>query len=293
MSARVVHGRRPSPTQHESFLRYRGFRWLIAAAIVSAGAIAAFWFSYAPRFRLQHSGGSWLGYTFGTAGALLMLWLTAFGLRKRAMTSGNWSLRAWLSAHVYLGLALVVIVTLHTGFQFGWNLHTGAYALMLVVVASGMVGALLYVVMPERLSRERHGTTKKQMLEMLRGLDARIRDAAQPLADERARIVQRSLRQTTLEGSLLERLCNRYPRCGNAEALAKIPLLERNATGAEAESVARVAALLKSKSELLAQLRRYVQIRAFLEAWLYVHVPVTFAMLAAVTAHVISVFFYW
>lgn len=262
--------------------------------IVSTGAIAAFWFRYAPgALRLQHSGGSWLGYTLGIAGAFLMLWLTAFGLRKRAMTSGNWSLRAWLSAHVYLGLSLVVIVTLHSGFQFGWNIHTVAYALMLVVIASGIFGTVVYTYLPPRLSEERHGTTKKQMLEILRGLDARIQDAAQPLDNEQAKLVQLSLKRTILEGGLLQRLTNSYPRCGNGQALARIALAQQNAVGAQAEALGRIADLLKSKSDTLAQLRRYVQIRALLEGWLKVHVPATFAMLAAVTAHVVSVFFYW
>ena len=46
------------------------------------------------------NGGTALGYTLGTIGALLILWLTMLGLRKRAMTRGRWSLKAWTSAHV-------------------------------------------------------------------------------------------------------------------------------------------------------------------------------------------------
>jgi hypothetical protein len=36
-----------------------------------------------------------------------------------------------------------------------------------------------------------------------------------------------------------------------------------------------------------------MRIKALLEVWLYVHVPATFALLAALTAHIISVFYYW
>jgi hypothetical protein len=30
-----------------------------------------------------------------------------------------------------------------------------------------------------------------------------------------------------------------------------------------------------------------------LEIWLFIHIPLTIALIAALTAHVISVFFYW
>jgi hypothetical protein len=30
-----------------------------------------------------------------------------------------------------------------------------------------------------------------------------------------------------------------------------------------------------------------------LEIWLYLHVPLTFALIAALVAHIVSVFFYW
>jgi len=30
-----------------------------------------------------------------------------------------------------------------------------------------------------------------------------------------------------------------------------------------------------------------------LDVWLYVHIPATVALLGALTAHIVSVFFYW
>jgi hypothetical protein len=51
--------------------------------------------------------------------------------------------------------------------------------------------------------------------------------------------------------------------------------------------------LIGQKTALVKKLRRNLQIQAFMDIWLYFHVPLSFALLAALTAHIISVFFYW
>ena len=43
----------------------------------------------------------------------------------------------------------------------------------------------------------------------------------------------------------------------------------------------------------LQRVRGYVQRRALLEIWLYFHIPLTFVLIVALLAHIISVFFYW
>jgi O-antigen/teichoic acid export membrane protein len=128
-------------SRHISFLAYDNFRYLkrALAAVVAALVLYIAVTPNGPRY-----GGGWAGYTLGTIGALLILWLAWFGYRKRnyaprrkyVSRPGTVAAEAlhppedpgrlarWLSAHVYLGLALLVIATLHTGFHFGWNVHT-------------------------------------------------------------------------------------------------------------------------------------------------------------------------
>src|SRR5207247_2607886 len=107
-------------------------------------------------------GGTALGYALGTVAALLIVWLTMLGLRKRVVGRARYSLKSWTSAHVYLGLSLITIATLHTGFQFGWNVHTLAYVLMMLVIASGIFGIVAYDRLPRALSANRGELTQPQ-----------------------------------------------------------------------------------------------------------------------------------
>ena len=55
----------------------------------------------------------------------------------------------------------------------------------------------------------------------------------------------------------------------------------------------QVRVLLDEKAQLLGALRRDIRFKAMMDIWLYFHVPLSFALLAALLAHVVSVFFYW
>jgi hypothetical protein len=269
-------------SDHVSFLKHRGFRWLWIALGLSLATIAGYLLiDQQPR----PNGGTWYGYTLGTIGFGLIIWLSLLGVRKRRITTGAWSLKAWTSAHVYLGLSLVVIGTLHTGFQIGWNVHTLAYVLMLLVIATGIYGVIVYATLPQSLSANRKAMTRGQMLDALTAIDRQLESAAQPLARAEADLVIAALGQDVFGGGALARLTGSYPGCATARALAGI------GHGSEAET--RVLALLEKRSEQLAQIRGALRIRAALEVWLFVHIPLTIALIAALTAHVISVFYYW
>ncbi len=268
---------------HVSFLKHKRFRYLWVALILSLLSIVGYAFiDQEPR----PNGGSWYGYTLGTIGLLLIVWLSLLGVRKRKITEGQWSLKAWTSAHVYLGLALIVIGTLHTGFQIGWNVHTLAYVLMLIVIISGIYGVYTYATLPSSLSSNRKEMTRAQMLEALTALDRQLEAAAQPLDREQSDLVIDALGQDVFYGGALARLTGAYPGCKTKRALKRI-----DPNGSEAE--ARVHTLLSKRSDQLAQIRRHLRIRALLEVWLFIHIPATIALLAALLAHVVSVFYYW
>lgn len=268
---------------HISFLKHRGFRWLWVALLLCAFSIIGYaLIDQEPR----PNGGSWYGYTLGTIGLLLIVWLSMLGIRKRRISEGAWSLKAWTSAHVYLGLALIVVGTLHTGFQIGWNVHTLAYILMLIVIISGIYGVYAYAALPKELSANRGDKTGGDMLDTITDIDRKLESAAQPLGRAGSDLVIGVLEQDVFYAGAFSRLTGSYPGCATKRALAGIP-----ASGSDAQI--RVHELLTARAEQLAQIRRHLRIKAMLEIWLFIHIPATIALLAALLAHVISVFYYW
>ena len=282
--------KRRADAAHVSFLKHANYRYLKIGVVVAVIAIAAY-FLHDPLPR--PNGGTALGYTLGTIGALLILWLTALGIRKRNISPGNWSLKGWTSAHVYLGLALIVIGTLHTGFQFGWNVHTLAYGAMIVVILSGLVGIWFYAAIPEKMGRNREELTREQMVADINALDRQLTQLAQPLAAEISDIVNQSVRRTKVAGGVLSRLAKRAPTDATDKALEKLRRMHPNIDGPDRKIVDQLVGTLERKQASLARARRHVRYKTLLELWLYVHVPVTFLLLAALTAHIVSVFFYW
>lgn len=285
---------RERTSTHEGFLSHHNMFWGKLSAALALALVALYIFVPLPG---THFGSSWLGYALGTVGALLILWLTLLGVRKRAITPGRWSLKAWTSAHVYLGLCLTVIGTLHSGFHFGWNVHTLAWALMLLVIGSGVFGIWVYATLPRALSANRYdeegAITEKQMIEALRSLDRQIHDAAQPLDPQSAALVNQSLDEDPFAGNFWNRLTGNYPKCATRHAAAELRRMRAYRPRIANDPLDKVDALLTRKEAMLGRMRRHLKLKSWLQAWLYIHVPVTFALIAALSAHIVSVFFYW
>ena len=296
---------------HDSILDYRGFRYLWIALILSIGSIVAY---------LWHdpigvpNGGSWLGYTLGTIGALLILWLLWFGVRKRRYSGASGSVRGWLSAHVYLGTTLILIAFLHAGFQVGWNIHTLALVLMLLVIFSGFFGVYAYLRYPAMMTRNRADSTRDAMLAEIRELDGQTLQIADKVDKSIHDAILSSIQHSQLGGSVWAQLT---ARDDSAMALAKlkeavlkndgdakqsksgqtmvmmVDFLANQANDTQSENLRRLIDLVSRKRALASRVARDIQLQALMEIWLYIHIPLSLGLLGALTAHVLSVFFYW
>jgi hypothetical protein len=283
--------------QHQSILEYRRGHYLKLALVLCAGAVFAYAWHEPPVTYLKPYGGTWLGYTLGTVCAVLVLWLMMLGVRKRSYRSTTGTVQGWTSAHVYIGTSLILLASLHCAFEFGWNVHTLAYALMVVVIASGFFGVYAYIRYPEMVTSNLAGETLETMLLKLADLDRKCRQLALDLPDEVNTVVIKASRAPREMGQpggagwwmqIMNTECRVRAAC---DALMKFST--RNLTPAQVKANEQLIAEMTRKAALTDRVRRDLRFRRLLQVWLYLHVPLSFALLAALIAHVISVFYFW
>ena len=291
---------------HRNLLQYRGARYLWWSAGLSVACVVL----YFTQGSKPHSGDTWQGYVLGTLGALLIVWLALLGIRKRRYASTVGTVQGWASAHVYLGIALLVIATLHCAMQFGANVHTLAYALMCVVIVSGIFGVYTYLSHPRAIAENRAGGARAQLFAELFELDRQVRalagrcDAAINVA------VNSSIERTAIGGSALTQLLGRdrshFMRTDpNASAKLVVNVdqqgvidfvaqrLPRAEKSVEVATLQELIVMLCRRQAVLRRIRRDIRLSAALKAWLYVHVPMTVALLGALVVHIVVTFAYW
>jgi len=299
----------PVVSNRQHILIYANLRYLKVSLVLLSVCIAAYiW--HQPI--IAANGGTWLGYGLGGLSTLLMLILLWLGIRKRHYHSSWGTTQGWVSAHVYLGVSLVLISSLHAGFQFSWNIHTLAYALLMLVVASGLYGVFAYHYYPPRISQNRSGLDLDTILEEINQLNTECEQIAIESGNEVHQIIHHVIQTNGLGGTIWQQLRVK-PLTQHLYWWQKPPpkpdaIVDENydqtmyhiATQlmATEDKVVRKALrqlleLLGIRNALIHRLQRHIQQRALMKVWLYLHVPLSFALLAAVLVHIITVFLYW
>lgn len=277
-------------------------------------------------------GGTWFGYVLGIASALLVVLLAWYGIRKRRTpkvqerrkvdrrkmviavesdipvrgsgdrrkirAENSWrfggTLQAWLSAHVYLGFLLVILASLHAGFNFGLNIHTLSYVLLLCVVASGIYGTFAYLHYPRLITENIGKDTLDDLLLKISELDELARARALGLPDEVNTLVAMARRNTRIGGKFLQQLSCRQRSCPTDGAVQKLQeLCKELVHGDQPRLIRDLYGVLLQKQRLLARARNEISLNARMLFWLYLHVPLTIALLATLLAHVTAILVYW
>ena len=230
-----------------------------------------------------------LGYALGIAGLSWMVVLLSYSLRKRVGWMHGWApVRWWFQCHMALGLLGPTAILLHANFQLGSLNARIALASMALVVASGVVGRVLYA----RVHRGLFGR-KRELEPLLRetregfgaiaALSDQLPEVDAALADFERRATEPPIGWTDGLGRFLTigfrraRLAQRAIRALRGADLPNGQVFE---------------------SELIEWLDRAAEVARFrgyerlLALWHTVHLPLCILLFGAAAAHVLAVHMY-
>lgn len=316
--------------QTPSFLEYRNYRYLKWAGVLTGFAFLAYW-ATKPLGGSSY-GGTWFGYVLGIGSALMVILLACYGIRRRRtpmmpdrrradrrrmMTTAGvaepnrrdrdrrlprasgfrrnvGTVQGWLSVHVYFGIALLVLVSLHAGFRFGWNIHTLTYLLVLAVMASGIYGVFAYLRYPRLITENIGGDTLNNLLLRISELDEMARIRALGLPDDVNALVSKARTETRIGGNFFQQLSGRQRYCPTEAALHQVQALGQQLVSDDQPKLMRdLHFVLLQKQQMVQKARKDICLNARMRSWLYLHTPLSVALLAATVAHVLTIFVYW
>lgn len=295
---------------HVGILRYARAKflwWSIALVVLSVSL-------YSTQGGMQPpNGGTWQGYLLGTIGALLIVWLALLGIRKRSYSSSAGSVPGWTSAHVYLGGALLVVATLHSAGQLGWNVHSLSYVLMLIVIVSGFYGIYTYVNYPQSITENRSGSSRAALFAELFDLDKRGRELAARGPDDINIAVKSAIERTAIGGGIYAQLLGKdnslfVSPSGRGQSSTGKPVSNRDqqpvidliaqrvpraSKVAETELLEALLEIFCRRQAVLRRIASDIRLRGRIRFWLLIHIPLTVALIFALIVHIVTTFIYW
>ena len=216
----------------------------------------------------------------------LMLILALLNLRKKLPVLPIGSASTWLQVHIYLGLLSIVVYSLHTGGRVPDGALERTVALLYTgVVASGLAGLFLSRWLPARLARR----SEEVLFERIPALRLQLREQAEALVMESANRSESS----TLADLYTRRLLPFFDGARNFwlhlvesnrpghRTLGAITALNRYLNEDERQVADQLADLVRAKNDLDYQYAG----QAVLKYWLFVHIPLTYALLIFASLH--------
>lgn len=135
----------------DNWKSHRPWAWLFLLGTLGLGV----WFFLAGHGQAEWPGGSsMVGLICGLVGGAIILFEFALWLRKKVRVWRLGKAQSWLRAHIWLGLLSVPVLVFHSGLRLGGPLSAVLLILLLIVVASGLLGLWLQSLLPRRLLEE-------------------------------------------------------------------------------------------------------------------------------------------
>ncbi len=266
-----------------SKLAARRWRNGTIALLLTAAILALYWL-YAASLAEQSYPSGW--FLLG-----LMILLSAYNFRKKLPFLPLGSSAAWLQIHLYAGWLTIVLFLVHLGFRAptGW-LEGGLALLYVTVAASGVGGILLSRIFAPRLTSRGESILYERipaLCEQLRGEAEQL--AVQSVAESdtttigdfyTAKLLPFFKGPTNFIGHLVG--SNRPSHT----LLRELDSLHRYLRNPERRILDQIAELVRAKSDLDFQ----YAVQSTLKWWLFVHIPLTYALLIVTAVHVILVY---
>jgi hypothetical protein len=256
-------------------------RRLVFSAATLAALGGAWWWADRLENRLESS-------SYFTGWLLLgaVLFLAAFQVRKKLPAPPLGSAALWMQLHIYTGLGTAGLFALHAGVRWPTGvLEFALAALYAATFASGLIGLYWTRTLPRRLSR----VGEEVIYERIAAHRGALRDRAQAAV---LRTV-RTAGATTLGEFYRERLHDYFslrrgwgyrlwPTSGlRKQLLAELTEATRYLSDAERKAAEELFALVRSRDDL--DYHEALQWR--LRAWLFVHIGLTYPLVAIAIVH--------
>ena len=224
------------------------------------------------------------GWTlFGCLAVMLLL-----SWRKKVVILPFGRVRFWLVVHYFVGFLAVAVFIIHTGHQMpGSLLHWLLWSLFVLVSLSGIVGAIVSKIVPPRLEAE----GERIVFDRIPMFRAQLAEQAEAIARDS---VQDGNTQSIAK-LYVDSLSNFFAGPRNAAAhlaaskvprariLTQLSAIERYLDEPGKARLLKLRDLVEAKSNLDFH---YANI-GLMRLWLFVHVPATYALLAAMTVHIV------
>ncbi len=183
----------------------------------------------------------------------------------------------WMHAHLFYGVAAAVLVGLHGGARFASPMGILLDGLSSLVVATGLVGIVLWALGPAWLTRAERDLSIEQAFGLDRNFADKVDFALNEL-DPEARAILADLRRSR-GGTFVEKAKSALETLARAEAESR-------------QKFQNLVALLGQERCVKRELSQLQSLRAWINGWRLVHIPASIVLGGAVLAHVISVWWY-
>ncbi|MDA2919965.1 hypothetical protein MYX76_10810 [Desulfobacterota bacterium AH_259_B03_O07] len=279
--------------EDENVLNYNNRFWF-KIFIISLVLLIISYIFYA-YYQRNPNGANFVGLLYGVLGLLAILLLMYYGIRKRTYNTTFGTLKGWLSFHIYIGVLTLVIVPMHAGFKFGINVHTLSFLLMAIVVLSGLFGTYFYINFPVKFTK--YG--KELLYDEFDDEINKFINQMYILSKKKSKFFVQKCEEAISYGvpkgqKAWQIIFNIGSKNATSESdyLTQINKDLHKIQESERDDYQRLAVLSLQKIELQNRFLAQMRIKNILEVWLYIHLPVSFAMLVALTIHIVSVIYY-